>query len=116
MDGSNFDLFPPLLFVPYVDSEKLRKENYPLNLKHNFSRWLVENSIPMSEKYPGIFYAFINHISTDFEDSLALKVYPEDIVKNVNILIDRLLELDESFDNKKDIRLKLEDFDWEKEE
>jgi hypothetical protein len=34
----------------------------------------------------------------------------------VNILIDRLLELDESFDNKKDIRLKLEDFDWEKEE
>jgi hypothetical protein len=32
-------------------------------------------------------------------------------VNNVNILIDRLLELDESFDTKQDIRLKVEDFD-----
>lgn len=107
MDGSNFDLFPPLFFVPYVDSNKLRKGKYPLNLKHNFSKWLVENSIPMSKKYPGIFYSFREH---NARGSLMESI--EDIVKNVNILIDRLLELDESFDNKQDIRLKVEDFDY----
>jgi len=113
MDGSNFDLFPPLFFVPYIDSKKLRKRklNYPLNLNHNFSRWLVENSIPMSEKYPGIFYAFREHIATKMGDRFLSNVDQEDIVKNVNILIDRLLELDESFDNKQDIRLKVEDFE-----
>lgn len=104
MDGSNFDLFPPLFFVPYVESNKLRKGDYPLNLEHNFSRWLVENSIPMSEKYPGIFYSIKMHIAE------RLSYNKEKFAKNVNILIDRLLELDESFDSKQDIRLKVEDF------
>lgn len=104
LDSIDFDLFPPLFFVQYINSIKLRIFNYPLNLNHNFSKWLTNNATAMSEKYPGIFFSIRRQIARVFDKK-------EEIIKTVNPLIDRLLGLDKSFDWDQNILLKKEDFE-----
>ena len=95
-------LFPPLFFVPYENSVKLKIGNCPLNQNHPFSRWLFQNAPMVNEKYPGIF----DYI----RKTICSPQSREQIVKVINNTLERLRKLDEQIKPETSMNLKEEDF------
>ncbi|HLL70442.1 MAG TPA: hypothetical protein VK363_03360 [Pyrinomonadaceae bacterium] len=101
-------LFPPLFFLPYENSELLRFGDGPLNQNHPFSEWLIEHSDMINEKYPGIFKSIQNRVSQKFD--FVKKEEWEKNVNELNAILERLWELDETLRPEKNLLLKLDDF------
>lgn len=100
-------LFPPMCFVPYRDSDLLRKGDLPMNQSHPFAQWLVERAPEISEQFPGIFRALraglckpIGYDSAEWEEHLV----------KLNATLDRMWELSVQLRPAKRFRLALTDF------
>lgn len=101
-------LFPPMCFVPYRDSDLLRKGNLPMNQSHPFAQWLVERTPEIAEQFPGIFRALRAGLcksigyggKTDWEEHLV----------KLNATLDRLWELSVQLRPAKRFRLEMTDF------
>jgi hypothetical protein len=95
-------LFPPLTFVPFLNSTLLRPKWEPfINLNHSFSGWLLNAAPEVSRRYPGLF--------GQIRSSL-LGGQPEESVQNLNTALDRLRELHPNVRPPKNLVLKEEDF------
>ena len=105
----NLDYFPPLFFIPYENSNKLRINDYPLNYNHKFSKWLVENTEKLIKSYNSFFYSIRDNI---YKPRWNIK--SNEIIEPINNLLNRLETLDKTFFDeypKEEILLKEEDFD-----
>jgi hypothetical protein len=110
-------LFPPLFFSPYENSELLRFDYYPLNERHAFSEWLITYSDTINDKYPGIFKSIRNRVSKYMSYDKAEWV---ENIRELNDILERLWELDETLRPEKNILLEMDDFNrsyvWKEEE
>lgn len=95
-------LFPPLTFLPFTASKRLKSAYSPfLNVEHPFTGWLLEKAPEVARRYPGLF----NRLRTD----LLVKEMPQ--LAGLNSILDRLRELHPSVHPPKELILREEDFD-----
>jgi hypothetical protein len=93
-------LFPPLTFIPFLNSALLRVKGSAINASHPFSTWLIEKAPEISRRYAGLF-GQIRHALTETWRTDA---------ETLNAVLDRLRNLDPSVRPPKDLILKAEDF------
>lgn len=99
-------LFPPLAFVPFLDSEALSGAAARLNRAHPFARWLIDRAPVLSEKYPGILLVLRSHL-------FGLKGYgwkPNHVCAPVNEALAWLADLDPELAPPRRIFVRPEDF------
>lgn len=107
-------LFPPLFFVPYENTALLRMGDNPLNLKHPFSQWLIENAYHLMENYPGIFDSIRRNISRIGEYGYRAGKWgyftTGDMIASVNRALERLRQIDGQSRPSEKLTLQASDF------
>jgi hypothetical protein len=97
-------LFPPLTFLPFIDSDHLGSQRSVLNLKHPFSTWLLEKAPAIATRYPGLF----KQLRSTLLDRWF--VSSPEAIKALNKILDRLRNLHTSVHPPRTLALKSEDF------
>ncbi|MDR1200335.1 MAG: ATP-binding protein [Tannerellaceae bacterium] len=103
-----FNLYPSLFFVEYDTDNILRNKNNPINKKHKFSIWLINNTIILSEKHPSLFENIKENLTIRL--GWENKANIETIIKNINEIMQRLRDINFEGNPPKSIFLTEEDF------
>jgi hypothetical protein len=77
-----YSKFPPVFFVDYNDVPFLRISDYPLNINHSFSKWLIENS--NEHHFENIMDKIIFYMKKSVKQ---LHKERTELLKNVNLLL-----------------------------
>ncbi|MBL1241430.1 MAG: ATP-binding protein [OCS116 cluster bacterium] len=100
-------LFTPLFFVEYENKQFLKTQNCPVNRDHPFSLWLRENAENLSRNYPPIFKSIVKFLS---RRHTFRSRETQDVIKGINITLNRLRELDKDIAPPENLIIKESDF------
>lgn len=109
--------YSSMLFIPYSEGTLFRIQNFPININHPFSVWLLNNTKLLSLTYPALLNRLVKSSATmiskrTYENITAKQVIESMIIKEINASLDRLIELNYADIPPKNAYLTLEDFQY----
>lgn len=109
-DAEYVKYYPPLFFMKYNSKKHLRNRNNPINSIHPFAEWLISNTEILYSKYPGLLERIRISLSRQIITYGSGKENINLIIKDINSILQRLIDF--NYDDKptKNIFLKKGDF------
>lgn len=98
--------YKPMFFIEYDYPDILQRRDYPININHKFSQWLLNNTDTLRLNYPGLFESIISSLS----GSVLKETECEQKARALNSILNRLNQLNYKNAPKADFVLSIDDF------